>query len=121
MAHHILFVLDHSRYTRYGDELAGNWLLFLNVINVEAHTGLTYERFAEVLFGAGPEDHWAYTLAYIHILRPLCWLGLLDETRHGEPYPTEKLFTKTPLWPRVIQAESDKGVAGRHPTLSPPH
>ena len=110
LAHHILFVLDHSRYTRYGDELAGDWLLFLNIINVEAHTGLTYERFAEVLFGAGPEDHWAYALAYIHILRPLCWLGLLDETRHGKPYPTEKLFTKTVLWPRVIQAESDKGL-----------
>lgn len=108
LAHHILFVLDHSRYTRYGDELAGDWLLFLNIINVEAHTGLTYERFAEVLFGAGSEDHRAYALTYIHILRPLCWLGLLDEIRHGNPYPTEKLFTKTALWPRVIQAESDK-------------
>lgn len=47
-------------------------------------------------------------LAYIQVLRRSCWLGLLDETRHGEPYPTEKLFTKTVLWPRVIQAESDK-------------
>lgn len=75
---------------------------------MEAHTGLTGECFTNVLFGAGPEDFRAYVLAYVHVLSPLRWLGLLDETRHGKPNPTEKLFTKTALWSRVIQAESDK-------------
>lgn len=108
LAQHMLFELDHSRYTRYDDYLEENWLLFLNLINIEAHTGMSEEHFAKAVFDADPNDYRVHSLAYVHILRPLCWLGLLDETRHGELYPNERMFTKTALWPHAIRAETDK-------------
>lgn len=35
---------------------------------------------------------------YIHVLRPLCWMGLLEEIRVGKSMDRREFFTKTPLW-----------------------
>ncbi|PNQ04019.1 hypothetical protein [Sphingobium sp. SA916] len=116
LAHHLLFVLDHSRYTLYGDQLDDDWLFFLGVLNVEAHSGVTDDQFVKAVFDADSDNHRVHAVAYAHILRPLCWLGLLDETRYGEPYPIHKLFTKTKLWSTVIRADTDQFLipASRH-------
>lgn len=107
LAEHLLFVLDHEPYTRFGDSLTGDWDIFLNIINVEAQTGLTEERFRVVLFGVDEVDMRLASLLYVHVLRPLCWSGLLIEHRHGEPYPSKRLYTKSPLWPVVLDLETD--------------
>lgn len=112
LANTLLCVLDHSRYTRDGDTLVGSWNIFLNIINVEAQIAVTEEHLCAVLFGVREEDIWRseYRLAaafYIHVLRPLCWLGLLDEHKTGKGLKTQALFSKAPLWPVALALETD--------------
>ena len=112
LANTLLCTLDHSRYTRDGDTLVGNWDIFLNIINVEAQIAVTEERLCAVLFGVREEDVWRseYRLAaafHIHVLRPLCWLGLLDEHKTGKGLKTQALFSKAPLWPVALALEMD--------------
>ena len=107
LAEHMLLVIDHAEYTRYGDQLGSDWHLFLNLINM----GMTEERFCTVLLGVDDNDYRLHSLVYVHVLRPLCWLGLLHESRHGEPYPTERVFTKTALWPVALTLDTDDDLA----------
>ena len=113
LANTLLCSLDHSGYTRFGDSLAGNWDVFLNVINIEADHAVTEEHVFSVLFGAPETDIWTahYRLAstfYIHVLRPLCWLGLLAEHQVGQGLLKRAIFTKTPLWPAAFALETDR-------------
>jgi hypothetical protein len=113
LANTLLCGLDHRRYTRYGDTLIGNWDVFLNVINVEADHAVSEERLVSVLFGARETDIWTthYRLAstfYIHVLRPLCWLGLLHEHSVGKGISQRSIFTKTPLWRAALTLETDR-------------
>ncbi len=48
---HLLFLVDHSPYTRSDEPLFGNWDIFLNVINIEAQVAVTEERLCSVLYG----------------------------------------------------------------------
>lgn len=111
----MLHALDHSQYTRFGDTLVGSWDIFLKVINVEARHSVTEERLCSVLFGVREEDIWRadYRLAaafYLHVLRPLCWVGVLDEYRIGKGLSRRELFAKTPLWPVALELETDPNV-----------
>ena len=113
LADQILCVLDHSNYTRNGDQLIGNWDVYLNVINVEAHAGASEERLCSVLFGGEDEgfrrhDHMLAATFYIHVLRPLCWAGLLHEHRTGKRYELREVYTKTPLWAAALDLETDR-------------
>ena len=47
---------------------------------------------------------------YIHMLLPLCWVGVLDEYRIGKGLSRRELFAKTPLWPVVLGLETDRDV-----------
>lgn len=100
---HFLLEMDHSRYTRHGDRLAGDWDIFLGVINVEARNAVTEERLCSILFGGSEAEirRYDYQLTaafYIHVLRPLCWLGLLEEHRVGKALDKREFFSKTSLW-----------------------
>lgn len=53
-------------------------------------------------------------MVYIHVLRPLCWLGLLHETPYGKLYAGQRLFTKTALWFATLKLATDKDL----PTLT---
>jgi hypothetical protein len=114
LARTLLFVLDHSKYTRFDDALVGNWDVFLNVINVEAQHSVTEGRLCALLFGVREGNIWAgddYRLVaafHIHVLRPLCWLGLLDELRIGKGLDRKEIFSKTPLWPVALALETDR-------------
>ena len=115
LASTLLCVIDHSQYTRNGDTLVGNWDIFLNVINVEAQNSVTEERLCSLLFGVREEDIWRahYRLAaafYIHVLRPLCWVGVMDEYRIGKGLSRREPFAKTPLWPVALGLETDRDV-----------
>lgn len=111
LADHLL-ALDHALYTRHEDSLVGNWDIFLNVINVEAQNGVSKDRLSSVLFGSGSEDgrndHRLTAAFYTHVLRPLTWLGLLQEHRVGRGLERQDIFTKTPLWATALALETDR-------------
>ena len=89
----------------------GNWDVFLNVLNVETEDGATGADLRQVLFGEpNPGDRFDQELSnlYIQVLRPLCWTGLLEETRaKGLLRTRESIFTKTPLWRAALRLETD--------------
>lgn len=113
LARHLLCEIDHSKYTRYGDKLVGTWDIFLNVINVEAQYGVSEDRLLAVLFG-GSEEDMRYddirqrAALYLHVLRPLCWIGLLSEVRVGQRFDRQEHFFKTSLWHRALTLETDR-------------
>ena len=121
MAQHLLFRHDHSQYTRFDERPMGNWDIFLNVINVEVHEGASEGRLCSVLYGGEEESfrRHSYMVAfafYAHVLRPLCWTGLLAEHRTGNGLNQRELFTKTPLWAAALRLDTD-----RHLTRSTRH
>lgn len=114
LANTTLWVLDHSQYTRFGDTLAGNWDVFLNVINIEAQGGVSEGRLCSVLFGVPDEDVWRsdFRLAAafsVHVLRPLCWVGLLVEYKISKSF-LDRGVMKTPLWPAALALATDNNL-----------
>ncbi|MEJ6011511.1 hypothetical protein [Novosphingobium aquae] len=103
LANYYLCDLDQTPYTRFGDRLQGNWSVFLNLLNIEAQTGITDSGFASLVTGMPEMDHQIRSLIYVHVLRPLAWAGLLIEHRSGR----ERLFTKSPLWADALKLETD--------------
>lgn len=98
-----LVLAQHLLLTAGNDvSLDVEWVSVLNAVNFEAHTGMTDKQFCARLLSAEEKDYYLKSLVYVHVLRPLCWLGLLQETRHGR---SERLFTKTALWPLVLTFE----------------
>jgi hypothetical protein len=109
---HMLFHLDYTPYTRTREPLLGNWDIFLNVINLEAQAPVTEERLCSVLYGGDENDirRFDYRLTaafYIHVLRPLCWAGLLTEHRTGSGVARRDFYSKTALWSAALQLDSD--------------
>ena len=106
LATHMLCVLDHGKYTRYGDQLDGDWGILLGVINQEAQVAVTEERLCAALFGVSEKemlsDYRLTGMLYIHVLRPLCWAGLLEEKRNGRGLERTRHFVKTPLWAAAL-------------------
>lgn len=62
-----------------------DWLSILNAINIAASV-------TDRDFGGDP------ALVYVHVLRPLAWLGLLQEEM--------RVFTKSPLWGAALSFEA---------------
>lgn len=109
-----LFEFDHSNFQRRPFRAPGNWDVFLNVINVEAHAGATEARLLEVLFGYSSSDvsadeFWDYaSFLHWHILMPLYCLGFLDKCQVGETVrDRENFYIKTPLWKKCFRLETD--------------
>lgn len=94
-----LFRVDHARHSRLREErLLGNWDIFLNVINVEAEGAISAERLYEVLYGPpdpGPRYDPIAGQLYVEILRPLCWLGLLQVVGEARLAFRDNLYAKT--------------------------
>lgn len=51
VANYFLCALDHSLYTRFDDRPQDDWGVFLNILNIEAHTGITDLRFCSLITG----------------------------------------------------------------------
>lgn len=96
LAQHLLLSAGHD------DMLEVEWVSVLNAVNIEAHQGMSDKQFCARLMDTAETDYRLKSLIYIHVLRPLCWLGLLQETR---PTPSERLFTKTALWSKTLTFE----------------
>jgi hypothetical protein len=116
LAERFLFATDHSGYTRFGDRLIGNWDVFLNVINVEAQLGVSEDRLCHVLYGPS-ESHDGHdairvkAALFIHVLRPLCWMGLLEEVRSGTGLKQEEHYFKTGIWREAFKLDTDSQLA----------
>lgn len=103
LAQHLLLAAGHD------DMLDVEWVSVLSAVNVEAHAGVSQTDFCRRLMGVKEGDYHLRSLIYVHVLRPLCWLGLLHEA--GERR-SERFFTKTALWPLALTFEDQ-------PPLSP--
>ncbi|MFN7882456.1 MAG: hypothetical protein ACK5PF_05520 [bacterium] len=106
-----LFRVDHARNSRLKEErLLGSWEIFLNVINVEAEGGVTAERLREALYGPpdpGPRNDPIVGQLYVEVLRPLCWLGMLQVVGEQRMTSPDNLYAKTPLWYAALRLETD--------------
>lgn len=96
LAQHLLLTAGHDDY------LDVDWVSVLNAMNVVAHKGITQKQFLSHIMGADENDYHLRSLVYVHVLRPLCWLGLLQEIRQ---HRTERLFMTTALWPIALTFE----------------
>jgi len=108
-----LFEIDHNYGYQSAEHPFGNWDVFLNVMNVELQIPKTGKEISEVFFGPTAhtphqfnEGFWGF---YVHVLRPLCWAGLLQEADPGRLLHTEEhVFAKTALWPAALTLETDR-------------
>lgn len=106
-----LLRVDHGRNSRLKEErLLGSWEIFLNVINVEAEGAISAERLREVLYGPpdpGPRYDPIAGQLYVEILRPLCWLGLLQVVGEERLAFRDNVYAKTPLWHAALRLDTD--------------
>jgi hypothetical protein len=109
-----LFRVNHEFLSRKPIPLAGNWDVFLNVLNVEADGGISGRAFREILYGPhDPAKGYDAVMGglYIQVLRPLCWAGLLTEQSPKDTHASGRYsFMKTPLWRLALQLDTDKMV-----------
>ncbi len=115
LARHYLFRYNHDRFSRSDFTAPGNWDIFLNIINVEAQQGLTEAHLVEALYGFAPSsdpfdrdysNHRWFLVS--NVLRPLTWIGFLEETRAGEGRLADRIYWKTPLWSKCLTLETDR-------------
>jgi len=111
-----LFKFDHTRLQRSPFVASGNWDIWLNVISCEAHGGVSEAELLKVFYGvectaAGDREFWDHASFLLwHVLKPLCWLGYLEETELvGRHSPLERtIYAKTPLWQRTFCLDTDE-------------
>lgn len=111
-----LFEFDHCNLQRAPFVAPGNWDIWLNIINIEAHTGVSEGELLRIFYGleleqAGSREYWNHaSFLTWHVLKPLCWLGYLEETEEDQsrPFMDRTQFFKTPLWRKVFQLDTDK-------------
>jgi hypothetical protein len=111
--------IDHSAYSRSGEQPLGTWDVWLNVLNVEAENAATELELYEVFYGPlgdEPMAWWATSAFYSCVLHPLCWAGVLLEHRDQGSKRSDAVYLKTPLWAEWLQLDTDKIVkpAQRH-------
>lgn len=101
-----LFEIDHAASSRIPEPLFGNWHVVLGVLNVEGATSVTCGRLREVLYGPPDADD-TYDrvpgMIWGQVLRPLCWLGLLQEINEDErQWLSDRTYKTTALWSRTF-------------------
>lgn len=109
-----LFRYNHARLSRFDETAPGNWDVFLNVINVEAEGAVSASALTQIFYGQPDRSlefdraHAGYGSAlFTHVLRPLSWLGLLEETGDTPGLLAERHYTKTPLWRACLRLPTD--------------
>ena len=106
-----VFNLNQAYYSRFEEQTFRDWETALNILNVEAENGLSLGEFCSAVFGTAPrcrEQQWhAESELYTGILRPLCWVGLLDERRSKGGSLATNTYQKTPLWNDMFALKTD--------------
>jgi hypothetical protein len=106
-----LLEFDHTRHSRLNlVHLTDGWEVFLNAINVKAQAVMSADDLCEVLFEppdtALPYDPVTLELRF-QVLRPLCWLGLLQVVAKEDRGVNKDLYAKTPLWHAALRLQTD--------------
>jgi len=115
-----LFEMNHSTYARTRDKPLGNWDIFLNVLNLETEDGITGGKLCDILYGPPDQGEGAINLAlhslYSHVLRPLCWAGLIEEHFPNGRRVVDRVYVKTALWKSALRLDTDDRIrrATRH-------
>ena len=114
LAQQYLFRYNHGRLSRIDFTAPGNWDIWLNIINVEAQQGLTEAHMVKILYGLEPpsdpfdreyRNHRWFLVS--EVLRPLVWIGFLEETRETEDHLSDRIYWKTPLWSKCLKLDTD--------------
>lgn len=111
-----LFRFDHQAFSRGKTVPMDNWDVFLNVINMEAQIATTGQTLFANFFEVPENQQGLFSnhktaSFYAGVLRPLCWLGLLEEIEAANNYFADRLFVKTPLWQACLRLETDHMLA----------
>ena len=90
----------------------GNWDIFLNVINIEAQDSITGQELFSKFYGYDDRPNplaprRSISGFYVAVLRPLCWAGLLEETRIANDWFADRMFRKTALWSAALRLDTD--------------
>lgn len=101
-----LFQVDHAAWSRIPEPRLDNWSLYLNLLHVEAARGVTGGALRKTLFDL-PDPAAAYDrvpgMIWNQVLRPLCWVGLLEETATSEhAHFEDRRYVTTPLWVKAF-------------------
>ncbi len=110
-----LLDFDHSRLQRFPFVVPGNWEIWLNVINVEAHEGVSEAELLKAFYNveyssAGEREYWDHASFLMwHVLKPLNWLGYLEaiELDGGHSPSKRTIYTKTALWQRTFRLDTN--------------
>lgn len=111
-----LFRFNHLGYQRRPFIAPGNWDIFLNVINVEAHReGISEADLVETLYGIRKDDpdrmaYFDYSSFLLwSVLNPLHWLGYLEAVENGnQPFERVRIYFKSPLWRKCFRLDTDQ-------------
>ncbi|PKP95789.1 MAG: hypothetical protein CVT75_00005 [Alphaproteobacteria bacterium HGW-Alphaproteobacteria-14] len=110
LAEFLLCRIDFCHQRQPDEQLLGNWDIFLNVLNVEAHDGASANQLCDILYGADDRDegrnHRLSSPFYVQILRPLCWAGLLSQCEGDKRFGGDRQIVKTPLWTAALSLET---------------
>jgi len=106
-----LFNVVHSDLQEYDPRPQMSWVIILGMLNIEVENGINRQRAGELFYPEQdqlPSFHTVSVHAYMAILRPLCWLGLLHEHPHDDIRQWDQaVFTKTPLWKAALKLPTD--------------
>ncbi len=112
-----LFEIDHAASSRIPEPLLGNWDVILGVLNIEGVSGVSCGRLREILYGPPDADdtyEFVRGVLWGQVLRPLCWLGLLEEvSMDGCQRFSDGTYTTTSLWRYVFKFAKDQTLQPR--------
>jgi len=101
LAQYLLFEDPHRLVMREHHGVFGNWDVWLNVMDIESTHGATGKHLTDTFYGVEDEPNEfdpRTSRFHTHVLEPLIYCGLLDESRETGRKVTERVYTKTKLW-----------------------
>ncbi|MFC0281625.1 hypothetical protein ACFOHK_16970 [Falsigemmobacter intermedius] len=114
-----MFVLkiDHAGCSRFGEGVAGNWDIWLNVMNQILDLEPTEERVFSAFYGpidAGSRDRWRELFNFRQsVLEPLEWAGLVQFRPVANSSRAQRVCRKTALWGEALVLDAiDTGWGG---------
>jgi hypothetical protein len=105
--------IDHSIYSRSGEQPFGKWDVWLNVLNVEVQNAAPELELYEVFYSPLSDEPmaWRATSAfYSCVLRPQFLVGVLLEHRDQSSKRSDAVYLKSPSWPAWLQLDTGNTV-----------
>jgi len=114
LAECLLYEYNLANLDRFDEGIPHSWDVFLNVLNVEAHEGVTRQHLMKTFYGyeTKPEgidrEYFVYSMFLnTRVLMPLVWLGFLEEQKIEDDGFPESRYSKTPLWHKAFRLDTN--------------